>query len=70
MRSFVKHAATSLSILLVVGCFPDQAALAADESIGTGEDSDRFVWLDDLDQARVLARAQEQPLLIVFRCEP
>lgn len=70
MRSFVKHTAIFLSIFLVVGCFPDRAALAADESIGTGEDTDRFVWQDDLDQARLLARAQERPLLIVFRCEP
>ena len=70
MRSVVGQAAISLSILLVTGCFPARDAVAADESIGTGDEGDRFVWLDNLDQARLIARTREQPLLIVFRCEP
>ena len=63
MRSVAKHAAISLSILLVAACFPDGHALAAD-------DADRFVWLDNLDEARLIAKTRQQPLLIVFRCEP
>lgn len=38
--------------------------------VGAGEDPDQFVWLDDLEEARLLARDTRQPLLIVFRCEP
>ncbi len=58
-----------VSVMLVVGSF-SRAAPATDESTGSGEDSDGFVWLDDLDKARLLAEVRSQPLLIVFRCEP
>jgi len=70
MRRFIKHAGILLGFLLVVGFLPLQVALAAGESGEPSEEPGRFVWLDDLDEARILAKAQDRPLLIVFRCEP
>ncbi len=32
--------------------------------------AERFPWRDDLEEARAVARAEDKPLLIVFRCEP
>ena len=60
MRRVVSLTAICLSIL----------GVAAVESIGAAEDADRFVWLDNLDEARLVAKTRQQPLLIVFRCEP
>ena len=60
MRRVVSLTAICLSML----------GFAAVESIGAVEDADRFIWLDNLDEARLIAKARQQPLLIVFRCEP
>ena len=30
----------------------------------------RYPWLDDLEKGRILAKALDKPLCIVFRCEP
>jgi len=39
-------------------------------ALTTAAASDRYPWLDNLDEARALAAAENKPLLIVFRCEP
>ena len=32
--------------------------------------ADQFLWWGDLERARALAAAGNQPMLVVFRCEP
>ena len=56
----MKFALTGLIfVLLMLGACPKTAGGEAE-----------FRWLTDLDEARALAKIQQQPLLIVFRCEP
>ena len=68
MMRFVKHSGSLLSILLMVGLLPRPAVAAKPRA--ALEERTRFDWLDNLDEARLLARAQDRPILIVFRCEP
>lgn len=68
MRAHTIENCTTLPchLMKIILLIPALYLLALSSLLG----AERFPWLQDLDQARKLAIAEDKPLLIVFRCEP